>query len=83
MTDDTHNLTVDLMIARLPPAPLLTPLDISSAIGFKTTAPVIRKIQSGEIPALNYGTPERACYFVSREAAVDHIKRRASGSGSL
>lgn len=77
------NPTVEAVIARLPKGPMVTPLDIAVAIGFKTSVPVIRKIESGELKALNYGCAGRALYFIRREDAVNHLKSRASGNGQF
>lgn len=78
-----RNETVEAVIARLPQGPMVTPLDIAIAIGFRTSAPVIRKIEQGEIEALNYGRPGRSLYFIRRETAVNHIRSRAAGTGTL
>lgn len=77
------NAMAELIISRLPKTPIITPFDIASALGFRTAAPVVRKIESGELPALNYGTPAKTLYLIRREAAVEHIKNRMSGTGSF
>lgn len=82
-TSEVKNKTIDMIIERLPKSPMVTPLDIALAIGFRTAQPVIRKIEGGEIEALNYGSPGRALYFIRREAAINHLKSRAAGTGSF
>lgn len=79
-TTGEHNATVEAIVARLPKGALVTPMDIAAAIGFRSSSPILKRIECGEIAALNYGTPTKAQYFIHRDVAVEHIRSRASGT---
>jgi hypothetical protein len=73
----------DAVIARLPAGPFVTPLDIAMALGLRGSRAVIRKIESGELDAVNYGRPGRGLYFVLRTEAEKHIRARTAGTGAF
>ena len=67
--DSSTNATVALMLKRLPDKPLLSPRDISDAIGMVGSQGILNAIEEGKIQAAKLGR-----YLISHGEAVKFIK---------
>ena len=70
------NPTIDMILSRLPATPLVTPRDISDALGMATTKTVIEAIDSGALAAARPGRT----YIISRADAERWIRTTAVGA---
>ena len=71
------NPTVSLIVSRLPNKPLVSPADISAALGLSTTGPVLDAIADGKIAAARVGTR----YIVAREEAARYLATLSATEG--
>lgn len=69
-TTTADNSTAELIVARLPAAPLASPEDIAAAIGSRTTNPVLRAISVGRLAACRIG----GRYVIARAEAERWIR---------
>ena len=71
------NPTIALIVSRLPKKPLVSPADISAALGLATTGPVLDAIADGRIAAAKVGTR----YIVAREEAARYLETLSAPKG--
>ena len=60
------NTTTELIISRLPKRPVLSPLDISRAVGMATASSILTACKNGEIQANIIGHR----YLIARDEAI-------------
>ena len=73
MSETTDNPTAELIVRRLPGTPLVSPEDIASAVGSRTTNPVLRAIAVGRLAACRVG----GRYVIARAEAERWVRAAA------
>ncbi len=63
------NATTQAIIDRLPNKPLLTPAEVASVYGLKSTGPILADIKTGKLVANKIGGQ----YIVARTAAAAYV----------
>ena len=63
------NATTQAIINRLPKKPILTPAEVASAYGLKSTGPILADIKTGKLVANKIGGQ----YIVSHAAAEAYV----------
>ena len=71
------NPTISLIVGRLPRKPLVSPDDISAALGLRSTRTVLDAIADGKIAAAKVGTR----YIVAREEAARYLETLSATEG--
>ena len=63
------NATTQAIIDRLPKKPLLTPAELASCYGLRSTGPILADIKSGKLVSNKIGGQ----YIISRDAAEAYV----------